>query len=225
MEPDTSAASRREDHGEGSGGDRLYAEASLGSWSGVQGEEPAVHHKPMAGETGEPSKGVRGKHSRPHLTAVGRGKPRSPDSSAVHMASVAKQIADTLAEIRSVRQLLDEEMKRSREDHDHQIGLTKDVESLKLRAIESEKRLEKKLVEFEDCLKETKKKKWEVVLTIISAFITAIAAVIVYKAFSAAGIASPPPDPKPHSSLSAPAEPRVVHFLRGEDRGTQHLPC
>lgn len=236
MESNTSPPSRPEDHGEGSRRDRLHAKKGLAGRKNVQGKEQAVHDCAVAGKAGKSGKRVGNKSSR----VIKKDQNPGPHILAEHMASVTKQLNDMLGEIRSVRQLLDDEIRRSSQDHDEQIGLKKDVESMQTkigiierniqeRMVEIEKRVQEKLNAIEEVLKEARKKKWEIAVAIISAFITAIAGMIILRVFPTSATQAPPPilppDPKPHSAIYSPAEPRPFLFLRGADRGTQNPSC
>jgi len=237
MEPDSSEATRPEGHGKRSRRDRLHAKKGLARRKNVQGKEPAVHDCAVAGKVDKSGKRVGNKSSR---AVVKKDRNFGPDILAGHMASVAKQLNDMLGEIRSVRQLLDDEIRRSGQDHDEQIGLKKDVEAVQTKIgiierniqekmVEIERHVQEKLNALEEVLKEARKKKWEIAVAIISAFITAIAGMIILRVFPTSTTQAPPPilppDPKPHSAIYSPAEPRPFLFLRGEDRGTKNPSC
>ena len=221
MESNTPSAPRSEGHGKRGRGDRLHAKKGVDHRKDVQGKEPAVHDGAVAGKAGESGKRVGNKSSR---AVVKKDRNIGPNILAGHMASVAKQLNDMLGEVRSVRQLLDDEIRRSGQDHDEQIMLKKDVEAMRTKLGDIENRIQEKLNTLEEVLKDAKKKKWEIIVAILSAFITAIAGMLILRAFptSQTPASSPTlvPDPKPHSAIYSPAEPRPFLFLRGTARGS-----
>jgi cell division protein ZapA (FtsZ GTPase activity inhibitor) len=173
----------------------------------------------VAGKADKSGKRVRNKSSR---AVVKKDRNLGPDILAEHMAAVAKQMNDMLGEIRSVRQLLDDEIRRSSQDHDEQIGIKKDLETVQSKMVDIERRVQEKLNVLEEVLKDAKKKKWEIIVAILSAFITAIAGMIILRVFPTSTAQAPTPtlipDPKPHSAIYSPVEPRPFLFLRGTGR-------